>query len=900
MSEEDKNFSEHLSNPNIIFREDGRITSTHRVLAVNEEIGKKAIGLTSVPKLWSLPFFAISCRLYSEWRDATISGRIKVMNQWMPLIHSELKHLTSKDDSQILVRSSGCDEGLSERGSYYSKRGICSQLNVVIEALFQQIVDDQKLSAKEVGLIIQLYSRTVIKGHLSNERQFCEERRDWFGEFEIKGTQGGHQFKIPLRNWREKTPISEQQGVSALECRHRLKLTTSLKPVAKYFFETKQARVHLEWVWDGERVFIVQADDEDDQKGINPREIVSPTAEEELAHDFCVLKALSTEHAKRYSKVHNVYVYRDLNLPTVPLFILEDRALIQRLSRGDIDESLKRDIEKLIQLPLVIRTDLEELDHSKKQFLRRSDELRSLQVALEWLVDATKELEKQADPKVSRALIFHNFIPAISSAFVYAEPNGRMVQIAGLWGLPEGLYYNSHDQFMVDTLRPKLSEIAKFPFNRFEVTRRCNYKRFFVCPDDSGRWTRKVVSPPHDWRSSIWKDYWLRKMAIDSRMIADREGKSLSIMWFVGVNGSSANSAVMPWFHEPFDAALLQKNSISSRKKTTFETSFEISTRADITKLEVETKAKTSGLLKRIGVNPTEDELLRDKKALQKIGFLAKSIDATIVLEGAILSHAYYQLLSTGAIVEVLHPFIGFEETREFNKLVRDKIPASIQHVGEEVVSTKLDAEGLMVALRAKLVEEAHEVKDAQDAEEIVQELADLSEVMRGILACLDKSLEDVEEARVAKEEKRGGFQNGIVLLKTNKAVPSEPPSRAEKMFDAFEEEDSEFGSSISAQQYLSLSERVDRWTDHRKGENWSEGLATAQIPISNDKWHLKTNTIKIPGTNASVVSIIEGVRKSSKLHLEIRLRIDNEQPDLFSEPSSDQPNLEDSKGLED
>ena len=44
----------------------------------------------------------------------------------------------------------------------------------------------------------------------------------------------------------------------------------------------------------------------------------------------------------------------------------------------------------------------------------------------------------------------HNYIPAPASAFAYAKPEESVVKIEALWGLPEGLYYYSHDKYLVE------------------------------------------------------------------------------------------------------------------------------------------------------------------------------------------------------------------------------------------------------------------------------------------------------------------------------------------------------------------------------------------------------------------------------------------------------------------
>jgi predicted house-cleaning noncanonical NTP pyrophosphatase (MazG superfamily) len=98
------------------------------------------------------------------------------------------------------------------------------------------------------------------------------------------------------------------------------------------------------------------------------------------------------------------------------------------------------------------------------------------------------------------------------------------------------------------------------------------------------------------------------------------------------------------------------------------------------------------------------------------------------------LSHAYYQLSQTGAIVEAVHPFIGFEERHAFNKLVRDNIPNLILQRGESVTTAVLESEALITALKEKLVEEAYELLDAKNLQSITAELADIREVIDALI----------------------------------------------------------------------------------------------------------------------------------------------------------------------
>src|SRR5207244_3986122 len=99
----------------------------------------------------------------------------------------------------------------------------------------------------------------------------------------------------------------------------------------------------------------------------------------------------------------------------------------------------------------------------------------------------------------------------------------------------EGLYYNSHDKIEVDTLAGDIGKLSPDRIERFTLTKRPRFKRYFVAPDSSGNWVVKTVRAPWDWRLSIQKDEWIRQIALDTRRIAEEEGHSVSVMWFIGL-----------------------------------------------------------------------------------------------------------------------------------------------------------------------------------------------------------------------------------------------------------------------------------------------------------------------------------------------------------------------------
>jgi predicted house-cleaning noncanonical NTP pyrophosphatase (MazG superfamily) len=95
-----------------------------------------------------------------------------------------------------------------------------------------------------------------------------------------------------------------------------------------------------------------------------------------------------------------------------------------------------------------------------------------------------------------------------------------------------------------------------------------------------------------------------------------------------------------------------------------------------------------------------------------------------------------------------------------YNKLVRDKIIDIIKLNGEKPVYHTLNNEEYIEELLKKLIEEANEFIEADSPEE----LADLMEVVYSIAKTKNIDLEEVEQIRIKKREKRGGFDNKIYL----------------------------------------------------------------------------------------------------------------------------------------
>lgn len=100
-----------------------------------------------------------------------------------------------------------------------------------------------------------------------------------------------------------------------------------------------------------------------------------------------------------------------------------------------------------------------------------------------------------------------------------------------------------------------------------------------------------------------------------------------------------------------------------------------------------------------------------------------------------------------------------------FYKLVRDLIPQVIASDGKKCVTRVLEPSEHLGAIKTKMQEEALEFKEATSPTEAVEELSDILELVHAALYIYGVSYEQLEQVRIQKKEKRGGFSEGIYLI---------------------------------------------------------------------------------------------------------------------------------------
>jgi predicted house-cleaning noncanonical NTP pyrophosphatase (MazG superfamily) len=629
------------------------------------------------------------------------------------------------------VRSNARDEGLSDRGALLSERADSSVDGVLLAG---ERVFEHALSATvslQLGLLVQQFHNRRVYGHLSNERRLAEEARHWFCEaWEGESTE--------IRRFRVEKVAPAPEG--PLACTTRAGLFSTLRQVAALFYR-KSERRHLEWVWDGARIWIVQCDPDVPQVGISPYGVVATLSSTAIdSVKLRLFRRFNEKDAARWQKLESVRSFGQCGLPIGNVFVLCGQRVVTSLARGGVPRGLEDDLFEMTKTSLVIRTDV---GGSLTVLSSRTDEVRDAGRAVAFLQRASMEFVTNGGRASELCFIAHRFIPALSCAFSLATPKHDRVRIDSLWGLPDGLIFYPHDSFEVHT---RLGAIQ----------RRIRYKPVFFASSANGDWGQQRVAAPWDWLPSL-DDVSLREVARLSRVIAKQTGRTVQIMWFTGVSPESGYPSILPWRLLFEDTPAQLKSAIATRFRGL---PLEIRNQDDIRRLDGGERVRA------VHIQP-DRERLRDERFLTVLGERTRSLGIPIVLEGSPLSHAYYVLTRAGAAVRCVDPLFAKEVSQTFGKLVRDKIPIRIQSHGEQARVLEVHGDDLRDVLKAKLVEESLEVFWARDSDTMIAEMADTLEVLRALAAALGRSMKDVHQEARSKRQAAGSFERGLVLIET-------------------------------------------------------------------------------------------------------------------------------------
>ena len=99
-----------------------------------------------------------------------------------------------------------------------------------------------------------------------------------------------------------------------------------------------------------------------------------------------------------------------------------------------------------------------------------------------------------------------------------------------------------------------------------------------------------------------------------------------------------------------------------------------------------------------------------------------------------------------------------------YEKLVRDRIPATLDAAGVRYEARRAAPDEMPALLIAKLQEEIAELLAATSDDEVLEEIADVFEVLAALAFQHGADETETLSRRAAKREARGSFIEGIVL----------------------------------------------------------------------------------------------------------------------------------------
>jgi len=99
-----------------------------------------------------------------------------------------------------------------------------------------------------------------------------------------------------------------------------------------------------------------------------------------------------------------------------------------------------------------------------------------------------------------------------------------------------------------------------------------------------------------------------------------------------------------------------------------------------------------------------------------------------------------------------------------YNKLVRDKIPEIIRSKKKAFKVSILTKEKYRKALKEKIDEEAKELLEAKTNKDVLNELADIQELINAVAKNHKITVKTLENKRKEKTKERGGFEKKIFL----------------------------------------------------------------------------------------------------------------------------------------
>jgi predicted house-cleaning noncanonical NTP pyrophosphatase (MazG superfamily) len=680
------------------------------------------MGILRLPRQWVPKFVVFTKTFFDSWSVGGIAAALSRLDPDEQGVIEVLFSEAAKQRARLIVRSNAPGEsGVGFHGTFKSipADATLSSLASSLEAVL-----GQSSIVEEVFAIAQLAIEPGLLGHMSNERRVSARRNSWLVEavessFRLERISG--------------TPASSPIDLVAND---ENEVVRCLRLVAGFLEALPEVAFHCEWVWTGQRLWIVQADAAGPpSEGLPANKYIQEKSADSwrtLAH-FEILKHFTAVEG-HWRKLRRPKLFRSLGLPSADIYVLSGLDWFAGGGKGN--QLLVAELGRLCSHPVVVRCDVNDDEYT---FLPTSPPSVEPAFLLDFM---EREFARKRVSDENWAFLLATLVPARVSAMVHAFPEAQRVRTDALWGFPDSLLHFPHDSFFYD------------PATK-QIDRNINYKGNCLL-FSANKWIYAAVGKPEDWDSTLSNEeiIVLSNWAV---LLANQLGQQVQLMALARIDGERGPGAMLPWHYTEFEIPPYTESMLMLPMTKQIKT---LSSKEDL-QSDFELSSTTQAFL----VRPTLD-LIRDTGFLEDVGRFAAQQGKPVYLEGSILGHAYYLLSKSGAHVVPITSDEPSGGIKVYRKLVRDEIPTIIRRAGGLARIRTLSRGDARTLLARKLIEEAFEVWNAPEGK-MADELADVLEVVGALSEQYNIASATVEKIRQAKRVARGGFEKLVYLEET-------------------------------------------------------------------------------------------------------------------------------------
>ncbi len=499
---------------------------------------------------------------------------------------------------RLLVRSNGPGERGDPGGG---ETLIAPAEREALESVLQRALGASPNSYPLVQRVIE----PGVLGLMSNERRFSPRRDTWLieGNLRLRGPE--------LARVRAGTGI----GRRALRASRYSGLLSCLRTVAGWMARGS-GEWRLEWIWDGNRVWVLQADplppapaDTELARYLRSRDRSGPQTKNSVVPSKL-----------RGSKVNAWRRFSALGWPSYPLEIITGEQWRSGLRSG----ALEKRMEELAGKLAVVRTDV--ADGGGGMLLPTSAPSRNPKALLAFMSTTAERFRKDGLADRDWMFLLSPLIHARASVLAHAASGGGSVELDALWGFPDGLLHLPHDSCSV-------SDDGSMHYSR-------THKPHCLLAREGG-WQLTPVPTPFDW-SRVLSAAEARQVAAWARAFAEQLDAPVILMVLAKVGGRRGARACVPFFASSVKEGSLEHHERGRNRAAQFA---RVRSPADLEALATSGRPPAG-----VDLHPTR-EWIRDVDFLRSVAQYSAAVGVPVAFHGSLLGHAAYVLGRWGASV---------------------------------------------------------------------------------------------------------------------------------------------------------------------------------------------------------------------------------------------------------